>query len=395
MNYPISNFDTGTSKLLQTETISSQSFAIGQLLIQNGTITGLANPTQNTNAVTKIYTDQFTNTNISLPNYSIQLNSGSVFVGTNALTYNPINNQVILNNTLNIGNISISYTTISNISLPNVSSGACSLAYLINNNIMINTLTNNLTSTNLTQQQIVNSYLIRNNTLTSGYIQDILPSGLTLFETSFKFIYYYAGSSTILLYSGTNNNIIPQGNYLWYSNPMPVITVSPNTIINFTAIVSDFTINFYINTITSLYSTSMLTSDGVVTDNFLSKSLIIYPVIPPTNINSSSSVTYTYNQLATRLIIRSGLTSNTTDNIVDVSTFTSNNIFSHGSGSFIIVIQNISSYNLTIGSTSTGWTFDTNNIIPEGMNGIFNITYNSNTGFCSLITIGIVNRSIV
>jgi hypothetical protein len=401
---------------MKTGFIITESLTDGFATLSGGHLSNLYEPINDSDCATKYYVDNYIDpTDVSLPLDSIQINTGTNFIGVNALKF--VNGAVptlFVYNKINNGSISITDNNIYGALNPVEESGLCTYNYFTNTNIKIVNYNTTNQSNSLTGAQIINTYLNRTITNSNNIIQDILPTDISIFNSynsstsastsssfSFVFIYNFIGPSEKVLLFG---NIIPYGNFLYSNEALPVITVPKNTLVFLNATYKDGITTYYIKNNQNLYSNPRINNIGLSTFNFtsyandlnikLNATFMIWPMIP-TEIDSDTSHTYTYSNIKNKLIIRTGLTTDTTDTFDVLSIFTSSGAFSLGSGQIKFVVQNISTYNIQIGPdvTPTGWSYDTsfNRTIGPNMNGFFYINYTGTTLY--LYTIGIYNRN--
>jgi hypothetical protein len=410
---PSINQTTNFTRLMKANVVDCTTMTDEIIVMSSGRISNLFDPVNPTDVATKYFVDHSSSIGASGPVNSIQFSTGTTFTGVAALMYTSDTFYVTNKFTMakgTTGTISITSNQISGLSNPVDDNQVANIGYLPELSVV--NLSTSVASTNLTASQVVNKYLNRTITATSGTIQDILPtniavttllgsSGVTSGTFSFSFVYNYTGTaSTVLLFG----NIIPEGNYQYINNPIPVITVSANNIVSFKATIgTDGSVAYYIKNTQPIYDVStsgpLVTSVGLKTDNFTStktitnNSFIIYPLVP-TAVTLDGAYTYTYADIRNRLIIRSGITTDTTDTFDILANWTTDEAFSLGSGQIKFVIQNISSHNLKVGpdSAPTGWYYDTNynRTIPPNKNGLFYINYTGTTFI--LYTIGIYDR---
>lgn len=401
------NLDSNYSRILKTKEIIVDSITDNIATLQGGTLSNLYNPVNPSDVATKYYVDNFVNPGgVSLPIDSIQFSTGSSFIGVDALKY--ANNTMYINNKLSNGTILITDNVITNVTNPFFETSASNFDYLASTNMTEVAYSTTNDSNLLTVAQVVNKYLTRTVTNSSIIVQDIMPSSATIIESipnvdnnySFQFVYNYLGPATSILLYGS---FIPLGNFHDKNIPIPVITVPANTLVYIIGTITDLAndeITYYIKNCQNMYSEPRITNIGLLTNNFSSfsdtdtlSSFIIYPLIK-TEITDVTAHTYTYAEIRNKLIVRSGLTATTTDTFDILSTFTSDNIWTLGSGQIKFVIQNISNYDLIVGPgvPPTGWDYNVvyNRIIPSGSNGYYYINYNGSSLY--LYTIGIYSR---
>jgi hypothetical protein len=411
------NFNSNYTRIMKTGAIYTDSVTDGFATLSGGYLSNLYDPINDNDCATKYYVDNYIDpTDVSLPLNSIQINTGTNFIGVSALKF--INSPVptlFVYNKINNGSLQITDNNISGISNPIEDSGLCTYDYFTGATIKIVNYNTTNQSNSLTGTQIINTFLNRTITNSNNIIQDILPTDISVFNSynnnstsastsstfSFVFIYNFIGPAEKVLLFG---NIIPYGNFLYTNKALPVITIPKNTLVFLNATYQDGVVTYYIKNNQNFYSNAKINNIGLSTFNFtsyandlnikLNATFMIWPMIP-TEINSNISHTYTYSNIKNKLIIRTGLTSDTTDTFSTLSIFTSSGAFSLGSGQIKFVVQNISSYNIKIGPdvAPTGWSYDTNfnRTVPPNMNGFFYINYTGTTLY--LYTIGIYNRN--
>ncbi len=418
------NLNSNFSRILRAKDIITTSITDGVATLEGGTLSNLYNPVIDNGAATKYYVDNFINTGgVSLPLDSIQINTGTSFIGVNTLKYDTTTGTMLLYNKLDNGTISITDNVITNVSNPILSTDACTYNYFngTNSNLSLVELSTTVESTSLVASQIINKYINRTIVNSGSIIQDILPTSDAIIEElgrnenivdtnySFRFVYYFSGTANSVLLFG---NIYPYGNFNELNNAIPVLTIPKGTIVDFSASFdsgntiggTSGTVSYFINNYQYLYSEPRINSVGIETANFVSNKIslndklnanfIIWPVVS-TPIASSTPHTYTYSEIKNKLIVRSGLSGNTIDTFDILSTFTNNSAWSLGSGQIKFTIQNISSYDLQVGPNvaPTGWSYNTTftRTVPSGKNGFFYINYDGTTLY--LYTIGIYDRN--
>jgi hypothetical protein len=401
------NLDTNYSRIIKVNNTISDSITDGIATIGDNTVSNLYDPVYSNDAATKNYVDNFVDPGgVSLPLNSIQINTGTTFIGVDSLTFTSSSGLNIYNKFSN-GTITITDNVVSGVSDPIDQTGAVTYNYLNKNNISLVTFSTTNNSNSLTTGQVINKYLVREITSSSTIIQDLLPTAATVISflgsgtidyNSFDFYYYFKGPATSVLLFG---NVIPMGNFNNLNNPVQVLTVPSGTLVHLVGTVIDSDIVYYVRNSQNIYSEPRITDIGITTNYFNSNhndstlaSFIIYPVIK-TIIDSNTAHTYTYTNVMNKLILRSGLTSNTTDTFQALSGFTTNSAWSLGTGQIKFVIQNLSNFDLSIGDNSsvpTGWSWNTNftRTIPSGHNGLFYINYNGSVLY--LYCIGIMAR---
>jgi len=439
------NFNSNTTQTLKSQFIQSTMTSLpyslnsstnGIVSLSNGTLTGLITSDNPIDVATKEYSDSIP---FPIPggpiDNSIQVNAGSgLFTGYDALKWS-VSNPPTLNLVGSLTNdfIIINNNRIQNIADPVLNQSAANKEYVQNTNLTPISLltTGSSVTTNLTPTQVINTILQRTFNTTGTLDQDILPTASSIIAaipgcivgSAFTFIYQYVNITepnfhVIVLYGNSTTptaseqtNIIPKGDYFYINTSDNNINIFPETIVEFIGTVISIdagseVVNFYITNYQQLYinNTQQLTQLGLLTDNFFiepnaifNNAFVIQPLIP-TAISQDTPYTYNYSDLKNLLIMRSGLTANTQDELGPMSSFLgTSTAFSMSSGSFKFVIQNVDPrFSLTFGSNAdTGWTFATGSsrIIPIGYNGFFNASINTSANTATLYTLGILSRN--
>ena len=154
---------------------------------------------------------------------------------------------------------------------------------------------------------------------------------------------------------------------------------------------SSYVSSYFVN----LPTNAQITDQGILTPSLgngtiISTGSIIYPIPSSPNINSASSVIYTYTNLKQFLIVRTGLIADTIDTFIIASVFVTNSDFTMGGGTFRFFIQNPTAFNLTL-SPSTGWSFQSGSstVIPSSYCGAFWVTVTISPPSCLIRSMGI------
>jgi hypothetical protein len=248
-----------------------------------------------------------------------------------------------------------------------LSSDGALRSYLYSSDLKSVTIFSSVNSNTLDPSNIVNVSFTRTSNAT-GIIQDILPSADTIVTllpgyiigTSFEFVYKYVGVETSILLYG---NIVSQGNFLIYNNPIQAVTVPNKAIYRFIGRVESLSpvviVYYVINQQSIEPNNQQISKLGLLTNNFDSylsttnDTYIIYPFVQSV-INSTSGVTYTIDNIKGSLITRGSLTADSTD-ALPVSISSS---FPIGSGLINFTVQNISNFNLVVGTgAESGWSY--------------------------------------
>jgi hypothetical protein len=173
------NFNSNFSRILRAKDIMTTSVTDGFATLEGGTLSNLYNPVTEDGAATKYYVDNFINTGgVSLPLDSIQINTGTSFIGVGSLKYDTATGTMLLYNKLDNGIINITDNVISNVQNPIELTDAATYNYFngTNSNLSLVSLSTSVESTSLAASQVINKYIYRTIDNNNLIIQDILPN---------------------------------------------------------------------------------------------------------------------------------------------------------------------------------------------------------------------------
>lgn len=404
------NNKTNYTRAVKCDKIIAEEIKIGTTLISNGTITNLQNPILENDAATKQYIDNFVDTDgVSFPVESIQVNTGTKFIGTSKLTYDE--DKLFINNTLKIGNLTIKDNRLTNIKNPVTKNGATTYSYLYKySNVFLLRLQTTENSYNLMPQQVINRYIVRTVNNNQNIIQDVLPNIDKLYEYvenvyetfSFDLNYTFTGPGSRILLFG---NIVPRGNFDNINNPIELVTVPKDTTIHLVGTIvknqeDALELVYYVKHIQSFYSSSVISDKGITVPHFSSSrrdnivsSFIIQPLVLST-LNGSDSKIYTKNILDGKLIIRNTNEVDVEDTFESVAAIYVPG-YVDGMTKFVVQNVNTSTGNILVGGSipPSGWIYEGTRTVPPGKNGIFYIEYNFEENKIYLYTVAIVDRN--
>lgn len=419
---PSINNDNNTSRLMRVNNLYTDKILNGGTIIMDGYVTGLINPVNDNEIATKYYVDNLNITaQASGPDKSIQYNNAGVFDGNNDLTISDPNtlsetlniNGIITNNVINIDT-----GKIENLSDPINNDEAATKKYVdssINIFESINLTEEQLLATEYTPEQIYNKILninISPNNIEAACLPSVYPIAEDMAEYLGNEFVIGKSWTTIFKYSNSNNELQVKGilgpepipslypsSFIFFGIPLPAVITPNYTVITIKCVVTNDTIGTerYVAYITSynidINTNAQITDRGILTPSLITSTnntSLIYPIPSNPDINSITSVTYTYEDLRNYFIIRTGLTSDTNDTFEIASDFIQHQDFDMGGGTFKFFIQNPTLYNLTL-NTNTGWTFSTgnSNIIPSLHCGAFWVTVTISPPSCKIYTISI------
>ena len=410
--YPSANTLNNYTTDIFTKTTHANTITDTVLTVHDNTIVNVIDPSMpgipgsNNRAVTKSYVDSSVN-NISVPLNSVQRSSGTIFLGSNGLLYNTgqLGLKIKDKMTYNHGSGTIFSNSILNTSATVIDQQSGSTRdYLFSDSLRSITLSTTEVSNSLSASNVINMSFTRISTAV-GIIQDILPAAENIIAlisgprigSSFNFYYTYTGvQESILLYG----RIIMQGNFLVYNTPLNVCTVPNNFMYKFRGIVTSLDppiIDYYALGLQPVSENNQQISPlGLKTNifksslNVLNDTYIIYPMTQ-TVISGTGPVTYLVNDIKSMLITRSGLTIDSTDSM-PVSITSS---FPIGSGLVSFSVQNVSNYNLVVGSGSeTDYVYGPGSrTIPSSSVGNFELYIDKDTVTYTLYSTGIMPMS--
>ena len=417
------NNDNNTTRIMEVDTLYSAIISDGIASIENGYISNLINPTANNEIATKYYVDHSGGGGGAAgPNNSIQYNNGTTFAGSANLTLtNPTSSLATLNinGTLTNGTMVLAGSQISGLTNPTTGQQAATKNYVDESLNKLGTASIDLqqnVSTIYTPAQvynnIVNIYFDPNNIDALCPI-DSFPSAASM--KSFLGAEFTLGKSwtTIVTAPRSGNEVFirffGQGTGsifnpitdLYCGNELPVTTSMNYSTITIISVVTNATLGSeqYYSYVSSYFvdlpTNAQITDQGILTPSIgngslVSSGTIVYPIPSNPILNNASSITYTYTNLKQFLIIRTGLTTNTSDTFVSASTFVSDSDFTMGGGTFRFFIQNPTAFSLTL-TPATGWSFQSgsSNVIPAGYCGAFWVTVVVSPASCLIRSMGI------
>lgn len=425
-------FSQNETILLKTTTqLNSIILTDGIATLTNGYLSNLITPTSASlpsTVVDKQYIDTQYDININtvnVPNYALIFNNGiNSFAGSSNLTFTT--SGLVINGTIVSGPSSLSGSTLTGLINPTTDSGALTKNYV---DTFLNKAINQISSSagaTYTAAQVVNGVIIREGLIVptnsnTGLIDisvrniDTFPTGTQIINqlvalginpiigTTFTFniINVNANGSVSLLIQVPDSSVsfFPVENTIFGSYEMScrgiVMNVTTPTIlmvVDSCSYVGQQLINYGVIT----PNWSLLTNgnnEGITSSNIFRTNIQAILPMSPVTYPSSKSVTYSFTDIASKLIIRGlNLISNVTDTFDPATTILSNSFFynvPNGLGTEF-AIQNVSpTYSITL-SNSVGVTINGTNIIPAGNTGIYNMTINNN--LIVMYCLGILTR---
>ena len=324
------------------------SIVSGASSLSNGIITGLASPTNDSDAITKVYAD------------TINKKTVTQISGSGSYTYSAaqIVNCVIFRIGLIVPiNTSTTFTDIAVRNVDYLPSASSIFAQLLA--LGITPVVGTVSTLNLLNVNTNGSVSLVLSASTSDVI--IEPESVPIYggyQMSARLVVISVSPPTVLVHIDTNNYISQQ------------TFVSPGLNV-------------------PLWAT-LLNNQGLVSTTYRTDTQMILPMNPVEY--STIQREYTYSDIAGKLIIRN-LISNTTDTIVDITTFLDNTFFTNYTSGLGMefAIQNISSFTLSLGESS-GWTIFGNAVIPSNKTGLFNLFINNTDKVGVIYLIGVFNR---
>lgn len=428
------NIDNNTTRIMKTNTTTGLTITDRISVLSGGFISNLNDPVNNSDIATKHYVDTHTGSGPAGANTDIQISDGSGgFIATNELTFNGTTMIVNPGSTITNGTVSLTNGLLSNVTDPTSPQEGATKHYvdIVANGLEVITVTSDYGIDYFyTPSQVINTILDRqftpNTYSNSLFVTDFFPSAsdiityLNTFSqatigTTFKTIIRMPQldviqSPSILtrtrLITGSLDEsfiIYPENNSI-DGIVTNLVIVTSETILTIVSIITNITpgseqiLGYITENTFGFAQNASITDQGLLTSSFnlivepnntTRNGVIIYPLVP-TIFNSFTSVTYTYDDLQTQLIIRS-LIIDTTDTFVTAATIATSDAFLMGSGTFRFFLQNTSNYTLTL-STPSDWFFiqGNSNVVPPLFCGAFLVSVNIGIGLpsCIVRTIG-------
>lgn len=317
-------------------------------LSTDGKLTGLTDPTEDSQAAIKKYVDNFNKKNV----VSITNSVGVQYTASQVV------NSVILRNNLIIGtNINTGLTDISvkNIDLFPTATQILSQLETLNINPII--------GTNFTFNLYNNSQA---------------PLILQPFNNTVTFI---------------PENVVINGNYQLTALGIVtgVIIPSVQIFIQYVGFINKQTVSSGV--VNPNYSLIQRNNGGSITKTIRTDVRTFLPM-NPTEYSSSSSKVYSYSDVMNKLIIRSGLINNTSDTFESTVNFFNQTFFENYTKDLgtEMSIMNVSNYSLTL-VPGTGWTFNDSIVILPNHTAYLLITMNKETLSNTVNLVGLFNRN--
>ena len=333
---------------LGTLTVNGNIVSGSTILSTNGKLTGLADPTEDSQAANKKYVDNFNKKNV----VSISNSIGVQYTASQVV------NSIILRNNLIIGtnsNTGLTDISVKNIDLFPTATQILSQLETLNLNPII--------GTNFT-------FNLFNNSQASLILQG--------FNSTVTFI---------------PENVIINGNYQLTALGIVTATIIPAVEIHiqYVGFINKQTFPSS-GVVQPNYSIIQRNNGGSITKTIRTDVRTLLPM-NPTEYSTSSSKVYSYSDVMNKLIIRSGLINNTSDTFESTINFFNQTFFENYTNSLgtEIAIMNVSNYTLTI-LPGSGWTFNDNIIIPSNYTGYLLITMNKETLSNVVNLVGLFNR---
>jgi hypothetical protein len=393
-------------------------------ILQNGTLSNLPSPTTVSSAVNKQYID--TAYNISNIQTGVQYRTGSSFNASPNLTFVEEDSigSLIVNGTIQSSSAILSLNTLTGLSNPTSESGASTKYYVDNFNKKYINQISGTGSFTYTAAQVVNGIIFRIGLVTpinsNTTFNDIAVRNIDYFPTatqiltqlstlgitpeigttfSFNLLNVNANSSVSLIIQGQSGGGVTfspvdspiYGGYQMTAKCIVTAVTTPAVLIfieknNFVS-----QQQFVIPGLNTPLWPILYNSPGIVSTVYRTDVQTLLPMNPITY-TDNASVTYTYNDISGRLIVRSS-TVNVIDTFVTSDTFLSNDFFTNyvsGLG-FEFAIQNISASSTVSLSAASGWVLAQSVTIPAGYTGLFNLGVNS--GVLTVYLIGLFDRT--
>jgi hypothetical protein len=421
---PNVNIDNNTTRIMKVSDMYSIIITDGIADIQNGYISNLIEPISGNEIATKFYVDHAGGGGgVSGPVDSIQFNSGTSFAGSSNLTVsNPGTGNEVLNvsGSFTNGTVTLSGNQFNGLINPTTSQEAATKNYVDESLNKLEVITINVfqdVAQLYTPDQVYNNIInltYNQNNVTGLCPVDLLPTGSDM--SAFLGTEFQIGKSWTTIFRMPQidqvllvrfiGEVLSEGNlvipttYYYCGIALPVFTLVNNSVVTITSVVinatsgSELIYSYVTSNFIDITTNAQITDQGVLTSSFGSGSLlgngsIIYPMLANPTLNSVSPIIYTYSNLQKIFIIRSGLTSNTSDTFVSATVLVTDDAFLMGSGTFKFFIQNISAHTLTL-LPSTGWSFQTGNngVIPPSYCGAFWVSVTVSPAACLIYSIG-------
>lgn len=408
----------------------SNSITNGTATLSNGILSGLDNPINANDAANKQYIDSVYGININTSANSVQYNNNNTFGGSSNLTFE-------IDNDLNIGTLTVNGTIASGVTYiqnsklvdiddPTTNDTPATKEYIdLLDKKYVSTI-NNINSVIYTAAQVVNGIILRqglivpiNNDTTLTDISvintDTFPTAQQMFTRLQQIgIFPSVGLTFTFNITNINNNssvslvLVPQNTSVVFFPPNIIITGNSQlsarcvvTNINVPEVYVYFNELSYVGTQsfiipglnTPKWSMIYKNPQGPVIKTLRTVNQVILPMNPITY-STSDPVIYTYTDLSSKLIIRSGLTSNVSDTFESSTSFLDNDFFNgYTSGlGMKFAIQNTSdtySINITPGQ---GWTLNKAITILPGYTAYLGININKTVNSITVYTIGLLSR---
>lgn len=427
--YPDVNNNTNSTRVMEVGSVYSNSITDGIATIEGGYVTGLVEPTEDNQIATKYYVDNSSGEGsggAAGPVNSVQYNSNGEFAGSANLMVDTTSETLTINGVLTNGTISLLGSQIEGLNDPTTPTQAATKHYADLNTGNMGNITVNLVQNvpyAYTAEQVYNNIInltfIPNNYTDICPVDD-MPSAVdmqTFLGSEFVigkswttiFIMPMQGNQIVsrLIGGGLTGTMFNPISYAYCGFPEALFATANfciTTIISTVTSVTSGSPQYYcyvMNNFTDVTTNAQITDQGILTPSWSNLafnvttdlsgiSSIAYPIPANPVMSSSTSITYTYANLAQFLIIREGLTSSITDTFVPASTIAASTDFVMGGGTFRFFIQNPTAYSLTL-AMATGWTLQTGStsVIPAGNCGAFWVNVVLSPPSCMLYSMGI------
>jgi hypothetical protein len=415
---PNVNNDNNTTRIMEVDTLYSNTITDGIATIEDGYISNLINPTAGNEIATKFYVDNSGGGSGAIgPNTSIQYNSAGSFAGSANLTLTNPNSPLAtlnINGDLTNGTMTLSGTQFSGLDNPTNPQEAATKNYVDQS---VNTLGVITVDTLQPMAIIYTPAEVYNNIINIQFnpdnifafcAADSLPFA-NLMKT-FLGTDFVIGKSWLTIFAGpTSNNelfikflgVVNPITYYYCSLALPYTIITNYSYVTILSVVTDITpgsekYSSYVSSIFNNVTTNaQITDQGLLTPSLgngalLGTGTIVYPVPNDPSINSAVPIAYTYSNLKQYLVVRTGLIANTSDSFIPAAAFVTDNDFTMGGGTFKFFIQNPTVFDLTL-VPSLGWSFQagSSDVIPAGYCGAFWVTVTISPAACKIISMGI------